>query len=271
MTEPSSTVPYELDIAVPEETVVVAPFYKDPATGELFVHRDLFRARAAWEEEAHVGPVRASEKFGDPASFAAYVRRYGVPATTFTRWNKNGVSAFLDYHTADVPNRAQWTAHYTFVPTPAWEAWSKFTDGHPINQAAAIAFLEDRAPEVLEPAPVALLPLLRALKAYSHANAETEYRENGTAKVTFNKDQGVRGAEVELPAEIEIGIPIYRGHPDVLRLVVRVRVTVDDNAKLAFRFTIPRAEEVLEQLREELVAKVAEQLGTDYPILRAAD
>lgn len=275
---PAGTLPIAAgsQLAAQGAPVVVSPFYKDPQTGELFLHRDLFRAREAWEEEAHIGPVKAAERFGDFEGFAAYVKRYGKPETTFVRWNKSGVTATLDYHTAAAPNRSQWLAIYPFVATPAWDAWSKFADGHPVSQAPAVSFLEDRAVDVMTPAPVQLLPLLRNLKAYSNANAETEYRENGTAKITFNKDQGVRGADVELPTELEIGIPIYKGHPDILKLTVRVRVTVDDTARLAFRFTIPRVEEIIDTLREELVDKVDMALNgdtdaPDYPILRAAD
>lgn len=259
--------------------IIVAPFYKDPVTGELFLHRDMFRSRGPWEEEAHVGPVKRTDKFGDVESFAAYVKRYGDPEHTFITWNGHGIGAILDFHTKTHAQRAQWSAAYPFKNTDQWATWLEFADGSPASQKAAVEFLEDNASDIREPAAGALMTLLRSLKAWSNANAQATYNEDGTAKVSFAKETGVRNTgseEMALPSEIKIAIPLIEGHPDVVGLTVRVRASVDENARLAFRFTIPRAEEVLDQLRAELAAKASIALNgdtnaPDYTILRAAD
>ena len=145
-----------------------------------------------------------------------------------------------------------------------------------MTQPDVIEFLEDRRNDIRDPAAASLMELVRSLKAWSNANAEATYNEDGTAKVSFAKETGVRNSgEIALPGEIKIAIPLIEGHPDVVGLTVRVRVTVDNDARLAFRFTIPRAEEVLDQLRAELAQKADEALNSDvaktYAILRAAD
>lgn len=253
--------------------VILAPYYKDPVTGELFLHRDMFRSRGPWEEEAHVSPTKATERFGDVEAFAAYVKRYGVPERTFLTWNMKGIGGTLDYHTLTAPDRAQWKAFYPFVVTRQWEEWAEFV-AELQSQREAVDFLEDHANEIAQPDSATLMTLLRSLKAWSTANAETEYREDGTAKLSFQKDQGVSarngGAEVELPSSIKIAIPLIVGHPDTLGLTVRIRVSPEEN-RVFFRFSIPRADDVFEELRGELAAKAAAALGDEYTILRAAD
>lgn len=257
----------------PENAVLVQAAYKDPKTGETYVHRDLVKAQEAWAEEAHISPVNRIERFGAVDDLASYVKRYGEPATTFVSWNREGIGAVLDYPTKDTLGRMQWRAFYPFDDTAEWDVWHGFCDGA-VSQRTAVEFLEDHAQHISDPNPAALMTLLRSLKAWSNANAEATYNEDGTAKVSFAQETGVRNTgrgELALPSEIKIAIPLIVGHPDTIALTVRVRVTVGDGARLAFRFSIPRAEEVLDQLRAELAAKAQAALGNDYTILRAAD
>lgn len=259
--------------------LAIAPTYKDPVTGALYVHEALTLRTEPWADEAHRPPVRAAEKFGDVESFVAYVREHaGTPnAPPFLTWNATGLRAVLDYHGVGEAGRCQWVASCPFVLSPEWKAWTALAGGRPIPHKAAVEALEDLAVDIVEPPASDLAALLRSLRATVNATAQTDLRADGTATVSFSQDKRVSLPGLDLPPEFAIAIRALVGHVDdagrpvLYRLPVRVRVSVDDQAHLAFRFAIPTAERVLEDVYADRVARAKALLGDAYPLLRAAD
>ncbi len=259
--------------------ITVAATWKDPQTKALYVHSDLVRVQNAYAEEAHVAPMSAKETFGDVESFVRYVHLYGRAPTAHLTWNSAGLRAILDYADAENgdPGRCQWAALLPFRRSLQWEAWLSFANGQSLGQKSAVEKLEDLASDIVEPAPADLMGLLRGLRATVNAKADTELRPDGTTKVAFERDAKVQSASsLELPSSFAIAIPVLKGHvaegrPVVYRLDVRLRVSVDDGAKLLLRFTIPNAERVLEDVYAERVATAKGLLAANYELLRAAD
>lgn len=256
--------------------IIIQPSVK-LQNGAVYIHKDLVQVAEPWADEGHIGPIEESYAFGDIASLAAYVKKYHGREPLIT-WNNQGIEATLDYHYIDeeenlIPNNATWHARYPFVETPQWKAWRNFATGHGWAQAKAVEFLEDHAEDIVEPEQSVLLTLLRNLRGSANATASTELRPDGTASVNFSSDRRVAGSpgSVELPAEITIAIPVIKGHQDIFKLVLRLRVSVDANAHLELRFSMPQAEVVLEQVYDELVARAREELGEGFTVLRAAD
>lgn len=265
--------------------IVVAPYYKDEKTGAVYVHQDLRAVAAPWAEEEHIGPPKGDEKFGDVESWVSFVQRHaqrhagedeGEHASPFVTWNSKGLRAVLDYHGIN-PGRCQWLASCPFVQSPEFRLWSSVATGQAIPHQKFVEFLDDHLPDVVEPDPAALLNLLRGLRASVSAQAETELRADGTTALKFGKDQRVQSGTLDLPPEITIGIPVLRGHvgadgkPVLYKLVCKLRVSVDDNAKLSFRLVMPQAERVLEEVYAERVQSAKELLGDGFAILRAAE
>lgn len=263
--------------------LAVAATWQDPVTKALYVHGDLVKVQEAWEQEAHIGPMSVTERFGDVESWVAYVERFGgddvSAAKPFLTWNSRGLRASLDYATpGGVAGRCQWTALHPFEPSAQWRAWMALADGQAVGQRPAIERLEDLAADILEPSPADLANLLRALRAAVSAKADTELRSDGTTSVAFTKDTSVKGGgSVELPPMFTIAIPVLKGHVDgdgrpvLYRLEVRLRVSVDDSAHLALRFTVPMAERTLEDVYADRVREASELLGESLRLLRAAD
>lgn len=283
--EPTTPIaPHELSTA---SRLAVAATYKDPCTNALYVHRDLEQVQAPWEEEAHIGPIRTIEHFGDVDSWVSYVLRYtadtdvGSDASLlpFLTWSSGGLHAVLDYHgAADEPGRCQWIAECPFVPSRQWRAWMALANGHPLGQRQAIERLEDLANDIVEPSAADLMLLLRTLRASVNAKADTDFRADGTTYVAFTKDQGVKTyANLELPPSIKVSIPVLKGHVDQdgrevrYGLWIRLRVSVGDDAHLTFRFSAPNAEQAQEEVYAERVAAAKRLLGEALPLLRAAD
>lgn len=260
-------------------TVVVEATYKDKETGALYVHESLVRVQEPWAEEAHRPPIRVTERFGDVESWVAYVKRHAQlePYAPHLTWNASGLRAVLDYHADGESGRCQWVATCPFVLSPEWQAWMRIADGRPIAHKAAVEILEDRAPEIASPPATDLAALLRPLRATVNATAQTDLRPDGTATVNFTSEKRVNLPGLDLPPEFKIGIRVLVGHtngegrPVVYEIPVKVRVSVSDDAKLAFRFAIPTAERVLEDVYADRIKAAKALLGDDYVLLRAAD
>jgi hypothetical protein len=108
--------------------------------------------------------------------------------------------------------------------------------------------------------------------------ANAELRLDGTTSIAFTKDTAVKtgSSSVELPPRFAIAVPVLKGHVEAGKPVsylipVRVRVSVDDSAHLALRFTMPSAERILESVYEDRVNAARLLLGEGYQLLRAAD
>jgi hypothetical protein len=251
------------------------PSVEDERTGAFYVHKDYTQYRNDWEDEAHVEPVKASESFGDVESWAAYVKRYASAEEAFSllTWNSAGLKATLDYH-GDIndPGRCQWTACQPFTKSPEWRAWETFASGQPVSQRIAIERLEDLGEDITDPPETALTQMLRDLRANATARADTEIRPDGTAAVSFTKDTSVsnKAGTLELPPVITVAIPVLVGDTTRYAVRVRMRISVTDDAKLAFRFSLVNAERILETVYAERVQAAKTAVGTEYEILRAA-
>lgn len=261
--------------------LAIQPAHKDPNTGALWVHKDLVQVQQAWAEEAHLGPVDTREGFGDVESWVAYVQQFASDTRPpLLTWSSQGLHAVLDYHlTADDPGRCDWVAHMPFETSVQWKAWMALANGQARGQKQAIELLEDRGGDIVEPAQAPLMELLRSLRTTVNANANASLREDGSTSVSFSTDASVRGGkagDAVLPSEIKIEIPVLKGHLDadgkmvVYRISVRLRVSVDESAHLALRFSIPDAELLLDKVYADRVASAKVLLGPELPILRAA-
>lgn len=261
--------------------LVLTPSWTDPATGAVYVHKDLERVVQPWDVEAHVGPISTAERFGDVASWVAYVQKYqpfGLEDSGWTcllTWSKQGLLAVLDYHSLDgETGRCQWTASHPFVESREWGDWTKFANGSAHDVRTVVERLEDLGEDILEPSAAELMVLLRNLRANVKAEVVTELREDGTTSISASRDSTVArkdGAAVSLPPAITIAIPVLAGHNVKYQLAVRLRASVDDHAHLALRLSLVNAERAREQVLAEQVAEAQAALGDGYRLLRAAD
>lgn len=246
----------------PAEDPRIIPAYRAP-DGSVYIHQDL---------QSHIPAFALSEKMGDLWSWVAYIKTYGGALSNLLTWSERGFKAKLDYQTQR-SEQGTWEATYAFEATPEWAAWQKFATGHGVNHKQAVEFLEDHAPEIVEPDAAGLLAILRTLRANVNTNAAAELRPDGTTHVSFERNQRVTAGvatEADLPPQFEIGIPIFAGDPNPWKLVVRVRVSVTSDSHLELRFSMPQSEAVLETIYGERVAKAQELLGDGYQLLRAA-
>ena len=261
--------------------LVVDPTYTAP-DGSVYVHRDLVQVVQPWATEQHIGPAVAHERFGDIDSFVAYVKQYQtLESGPFVTWNERGLKAVLDYHQYvgdDGAGRCQWVAEYPFLFAPEWAAWAGIANGRSVTQRELVEFIEEHRADVTIPNSADLLDLLRNLRGNVQATAQAELRPNGTTDISFAQTKTVEGVakKVEVPSQINVGLPVLKGHvnddgrPVRYQLDVPLRVNVSDDGKLAFHLHISNVERILEDVFGERVSQAKELLGDGWSVWRAA-
>lgn len=298
---PPKTDPIDASAPQTAPRLTIAPEVIDAISGARYVHNDYVQVTAPYEVEAHIPPIARKELFGDVESWAAYVLYFGTcPESAdetavetesddkgcgldepFLTWSERGLNAILDYHWSDgTPDRCQWIARHDFERSHAWNVWSLLANGKARSQREVLEALEDNQADIVDPIPANLIAVLRTLRSTSSAKAETTLQADGSTKVTWAKETGVKSAELELPSEFRIAIPVLKGHqepteegkhrPVLYSLAVRIRASVDDQAKLSLRLSIPDAERVLEAVYADRVAAAVALLGAGHRLYRAA-
>lgn len=260
--------------------LTIAPSFTAP-DGSVYVHQDLHKVVEPWAVEAHIAPIKKTERFGDVESWVSYVTEFGgEDENVLLTWSEHGLRAVMDYHYTDgTPQRCQWIAEHPFQLTSQWQAWAHLADGRPRSQRQLLESLEDLSEDIVEPDGATVVGILRTLRATVNATAATDLNADGSTRIDFTKNTTIQAGQVSLPPEIKIGVPVLRGHteekagrqvPVLYRLPVRVRVSVDDSAHLAFRLSMPTAERVLEAVYADRVAAAKAMLGAGGTLLRAA-
>lgn len=256
--------------------LVLPAGWQDPVTGATYVHHDLVPSSGPWAVDEHIPPVRTVAQLGDVESWVQYVLQFGAPASTHLVWSDQGLAAILDYHSKDAPARCGWQARHAFKQHATWQRWRELANGRPRSQREIIETLEDLAEDIVFPDAAALTGLLRTLRALVNAQADSELRPDGTSRVTWSRNQQVAG-EVALPSSFVIAVPVLRGHsvttdngeaPVIYRVDVRLRVSVTDDARLAFRLSMPQAERVVDAAVADRVEMAKRMLGPEFSLLR---
>jgi Uncharacterized conserved protein (DUF2303) len=282
---PPSTQPQDAERLSTARVTVVQASVQDRDTGALFIHKDLVQVIEPWAREAHLGPIQADERFGDVDSWASYVKRHArADSPPFIAWTSGGLRAVLDYHNGTT-GRCQWVASHPFVLAPAFVGWRALADNRARSQREVVEWLEGHMPDIQEPAAGELLPLLRTLRTTVNKSTTVELQEDGTSSFQIAGDgrAGGRGGVAPLPAEFTIVVQVLKGHvepatvpgevprPVLYRFSVRMRVDPGNDAHPVFRFEIPLAERILEDVYADRVQAARDLLGPDYEVLRGAE
>lgn len=278
--KPTTTDPIDQFSPQTAPRLTIAPSVKD-ATGAEWVHQDYERATQPWEVEQHIKPTDRTERFGSVEAWAAYVDAYTMlGGAHLLTWSETGLRAVLDYIDSNgQPGRCTWIAVHPFEQTVPWRRWTELANGRPRSQRELLEALEDNAEDIVDPPAADVVGLLRKMRATVNATAETTLNADGTSSVSWQKSSQVNNEGTTLPAEIVIAVPVFKGHtaanddgklvPVRFAVKVRVRVSVGDDAKLAFRLSMPTREATLELALSDRVEAAGSELGEGYDILRA--
>jgi uncharacterized protein YfdQ (DUF2303 family) len=231
-----------------------------PEGYESFVH-DL--------REYKPTPRRKSGRyeFDRADSFIAYVNMHKVPLSTTVFARGESFTAVLNAHGELDPGWEDHVACYRLVPTPAWVAWRK-ADQEWMEQEAFAEFLEDRIPDIVEPAGAVLMEIATHLRVKSGLNFQSSVKlANGAVQLTYEESieasAGKKG-DMAIPESLKLMIVPYEG-VERQGLTARFRWRIA-NGKARFHYALGAAcREVTEAVLTSEASHIED--GTELPVL----
>ncbi len=175
----------------------------------------------------HPHRKKSSVVVQDVASFLEYWGLYcDENSIVFGDREKDSLVASLDYHCAG-EGPARWRQHWCTLALRRSEEWKTWTEknGTKMSQAEMAMFIEDNAPDVVQPSAATMMDVARNLEAKATVDFDSAIRlENGQTRLTYKEEiKGTYGTgQMPIPESFTLSIPVYDGHAKV-NVVARLR------------------------------------------------
>ena len=214
------------------------------------------------------------------------------------------LTSVLDYHpkgpasSLDAARFGQHRGQYFFPLSDEWKSWNE-KDGEDMSQSQFARFMEDRLPEVLDPAdalgsaldwkerlrvdyasPSTMLELSRGLAVRQNSEVRNEHNLNaGTAQIFFATSHvDTNGQPLDIPAAVLLAMPVFK-RGDLYQVPCRLRYRVD-GPRVIWRYELARLDAVFEHAFAEALDLVRTGRpsvdykpaidGTGLPVLRGS-
>lgn len=258
----------------------VEPYAVDRADGSgIYLTHDDDGDTQIIDLRAELGllPTRPTRKTGativtDVDSFIEALSKHELPETEYYGNARRGtIRAVINADQGTVDGKRETEAgaghgdHTITLQLPFTTDWTDWTgaNGEQVKQQAFAEFIEDHAPNFVQPTSADMLELAQTFQAttkvdfassqrVSSGETQLQYVENTSASA------GRRGA-LSIPDRFDIALaPYERG--DVYRVGARFRYRiVDSNLTLGYR--LDRPDDVLRSAFDDIVAKVQDATG----------
>lgn len=217
--------------------------------------------------------------FTEPTSLCRYVESHGESnrTTIYADPEVNAFEAILNGHHAgpvaspdgEVDRGAGWGDHRAYLvlaATPEWQAWTK-RSGDYMRQEEFAEFVEEHAPEIVEPDAATMLELASTFDATKAATMRSSVRlDSGQVRVSYEETVAARaGAKGDLvyPTTLRLGIAPFVG-VDPYAVTARLRHRIVDGA-LRLAFLLDRPEAVVRDAFAQVAQAVEDETG--HPVL----
>lgn len=211
-------------------------------------------------DEYGTSPRRAvaKRKVNDSASFNAYVKKHGTPATEVWADTKNAaITAILDAH-GDEPG---WESHNVALmlekSTP-WLAWEA-SDGRLMNQLEFAEFIDVRATDVRDPDPLVLMEIAQHFSAHRNVEFESSQRiDNGQTQLVYKEKIAAKVGEkgdLAIPDRITLVLKPYIGGR-LYYVFARFRYRIGEGGTLGIGYVLERPQEVLDSAFADILAEI---------------
>lgn len=185
-----------------------------------------------WSDKM-TGPRRSKgdNAVHDVASFLAAVAQRSVPGTDpvlYADEERNQLVGVLDDDHADAPGWRQYRVHLDLRRTPEWSGWRTASDTE-FSQNAFAEFVEEHAPDFIEPDAATMLELAQSIEGKTSVNWKVGSRlKDGSRQVlwdeTIETKAGSSG-QLAVPDRFVIGVKPFYGAPDLkVEVLLRIRI-----------------------------------------------
>ena len=212
----------------------------------------------------------------DVDSFCHYVKLFASPTVqvfakaVLTGTNIQAVPAtfvaVLDYHEAGAHGMANWGVHravYECKASPEWETWTG-CDRKPMSQKVFAQFIEDNLPDMVSPDGASMLEISRKLEAKTNADFKSSQRlDNGDIEFAYTTETTtkVAGGTMEIPAEFQIGVPVFVGGAP-FKVTARLRYRLEAG-NLTLWYELVRTHKIIEATVDDIVKIIKDVTDLD--------
>lgn len=231
-------------------TTVVQPVPEGRFPSEVIAVPEKSRLESLERFQAVPNRIKHVAHLHSSAALIDYVNRFKGKATSVYLDIFDDAPIFvavLDHHEVNAP---AWNEHRAaFAPRVSleWQAWTALHKGGPLRQADLLAFFEDHARDLFEPAPTVMLGHLQKFEQVEkHTYSSATNLDNGNIEVVYIKDGGQR--KVAFPHTLQVHIPVLENE-DPIVLEGRLRYRTSEGS-IAFQFQFKQDPERIK--RDEL-------------------
>lgn len=207
--------------------------------------------------------------FDRAASLVQYVNAHKGDGTAIYARGQSFV-AVLNGHAPADPGWGDHVATFALQPTDAWKAWTA-ADKAWMEQAEFAEFLEDRLPDIAEPAGGALMDIATSLRVKTAINFQSSVKlANGQVQLTYDEDinagAGQKG-DMAIPEKLLLVIQPFEGtEKEMIEARFRWRIA---SGKARFHYALGEAiTRVTRHVLEVVGAEI--EKGTTLPVLYGA-
>lgn len=206
--------------------------------------------------------IREVEKVGTAEAFIAYFQRFADESSVaFVDIPNAQFTGVIDYHETDVlGNKASLCAHRVVFAAPEtaeWQAWRK-NNAQDMSQEDFAQFIEDMAPDLIEPDAATMLEVASTLQATTEVSFHRAIRlDNGQTQLHYNQQiNGSAGEQgrLTIPTVIKIGVQFFRGGSRY-ELDARFRYRLR-NGGVKLRYELVRPDKAVEAALHDLIAAI---------------
>lgn len=247
-----------------------------------------YRKELLYDQPALI-PARLKQQvsFDELNTFAAYLNRFGNPASTviFLLQSETSITlqAVLDYHRpaeeADyglyripasqtvVQGFREHQATFSPVQTPEWKIWVA-NNKHQMEQEKFAQFLRENQPDIAKPVAADLIELCSNMSVTEKVYYTKAFRDqDGSTHLEYKKDNEPNG-KIVVPEDITLRLVPYRGEPS-MDLEAKLRYRLKDGACYFF-YDLVRPHKVLEACATEMRQQIVGLTDKKFPVYSGA-
>lgn len=214
-------------------------------------------------------PTRQSgvRKFFTLDSFCAYVKLHKVegPTRVYAQSAPPRFACVFNDHCPDTgPGWRDFGASYDCPLSAEWRIWTGSTAKR-MAQAEFAQFIEDNAPDCVEPDSATMIEVARSLEAKKSVRFASDLRlDSGARELSFETQiAGTAGkGKLQIPEVFTLGLAVLDGGPRYA-VAARLRYRIDDAGKLSMWYDLVRPHKVLDDAVREAVVMVKGTTGLD--------
>lgn len=202
-------------------------------------------------------------KLNDAPSFIAYYKMHGSLQPIYATLKPAQFVAVLNDHTADAAGHRDFRAEFKVGHSTEWGAWMARSGADKAfgNTTEFALFLEDNAPDIIEPSAGEMLEIalnfrvnsdvsFSAAQRLQDGHIDFAYANLVTAEVTG------KGGKIRIPETFTIEIPVWDGvNAEKYKIDARFRYRQRDG-KLTIWYELIRPHKVMEQAFKNLWAQI---------------